>query len=837
MKFTVIIFSLKKIMHYYIYCAYNISNGPNVYKLGFTKNLKQRFRHVFTDILNGCEIIYFIEVQDGPLAERYLFSLLKQFRVRPDREFFELDIDKIKLAMDHVYQTFQNSAQIEESLISQSDILELNISKREYSKKYESPSTYCLNINEEVPIKRIQQVLKSDIFEKTKSDIHWKVNDFSIVLNLFQFGGVNKRCYTLTKNDDDVERLNCSLSLQNCSSNIRAYLLQDTCIEIHIENCHPLILLDLMNEDGVTSTHLNDYCHNRENWIQRYGQTFELKVLSQINDDKLYLCDSIDQQQLFTEIYNYVKPKSSGGKIFHLLAKKEQKLLEKMVEIAQNMDIRINAFIDNGLIIFNTSDLELYLSRINAELPTFKVTVKRWEVPVINILDTSKFDYSDPITFCDLLKLSGKTYDSVNHFYLKALPLILKTCRMINGILFTKKPRSSISDSYSMSKSIKKDEFVVDIGRKLHFNQLIAQFASLITYDNLSYSRYPGLNEFSLEPGFLCEYEPLPDDWEQRIVKFKQHILEVNSNNDPNIAEGFYYWYANMIQTETQSQFIIVNTGHQDCGKSIIPSAIIKYILGTKGLIVGTFAEVTAKFNSILAGKRFILVNEMSNTNPKHKHTDINLLKNLIESPVINIVRKGLDKTTATNFIEFMGCSNHDNCISQSDGMERRNFIVKASNKYVGNHQYFDELSEYFRDPRNIRSIFEFLRTYDLTKNPHLLRELPMTENKLQGLWWSINSYIKACIFVCFDKKINDDTVYAASHNEIWDMFVAAGFNIGPNFSKKKMTEYLKGQLGHTIRAHVPHFKLSRNSLGIKPEIWNLAYDDFIEFKGDGCVF
>lgn len=182
---------------------------------------------------------------------------------------------------------------------------------------------------------------------------------------------------------------------------------------------------------------------------------FKQKVLAQINDDKLYQSEYSDQQALFTEIFNYVKPKSSGIKMFHLLAKRERELLDKMIEIAQSMNIRINALIYDGLVIFNTPKLNEYLAQLNKEISPFKVTTKKWEVPKIKVLDTSRFDYSDPITFSDFLKLSGKTYESVNHFYLKALPSFLKTCRMINGMLVTKKPQSAFSEAYSISKSIK----------------------------------------------------------------------------------------------------------------------------------------------------------------------------------------------------------------------------------------------------------------------------------------------------------------------------------------------------------------------------------------------
>ena len=80
----------------YIYCLYNSmfdSYGKNIYKLGCTNNIKKRICGYITSYIDNP----IIKHQSNKLkyyedAERILFLLLKQYRIKQSREFFKCDL-------------------------------------------------------------------------------------------------------------------------------------------------------------------------------------------------------------------------------------------------------------------------------------------------------------------------------------------------------------------------------------------------------------------------------------------------------------------------------------------------------------------------------------------------------------------------------------------------------------------------------------------------------------------------------------------------------------------------------------------------------------------------
>ena len=71
---------------------------PGIYKIGCSRNIKNRVKQIKTDslILGNVEVMYQKEFQDFQKAETLIHSLLAEYRVQENREFFKVDIDKIK---------------------------------------------------------------------------------------------------------------------------------------------------------------------------------------------------------------------------------------------------------------------------------------------------------------------------------------------------------------------------------------------------------------------------------------------------------------------------------------------------------------------------------------------------------------------------------------------------------------------------------------------------------------------------------------------------------------------------------------------------------------------
>lgn len=84
----------------YVYCLYNkmyTSYGDDVYKLGHTINPSKRICDYMTSYIDEPEYKYVSERQfeNSLWAERILFFLLRQYRIKKNREFFKCDLGDI----------------------------------------------------------------------------------------------------------------------------------------------------------------------------------------------------------------------------------------------------------------------------------------------------------------------------------------------------------------------------------------------------------------------------------------------------------------------------------------------------------------------------------------------------------------------------------------------------------------------------------------------------------------------------------------------------------------------------------------------------------------------
>ena len=82
---------------HYIYVMHNpvfLHYGPNVYKIGYSKNVERRMRDYFTSYIDEPEIVYRREVVSQD-CEKQLHRLMESYRVKKTREFFDCPLQNI----------------------------------------------------------------------------------------------------------------------------------------------------------------------------------------------------------------------------------------------------------------------------------------------------------------------------------------------------------------------------------------------------------------------------------------------------------------------------------------------------------------------------------------------------------------------------------------------------------------------------------------------------------------------------------------------------------------------------------------------------------------------
>ena len=87
----------KKVRHF-IYVLHNpmfLYYGPNVYKIGYSKNIEQRLIGYTTSYPKKSTIVYSKEVANQECEPR-LHKIMDAFRMEPNREFFDCPLSQVK---------------------------------------------------------------------------------------------------------------------------------------------------------------------------------------------------------------------------------------------------------------------------------------------------------------------------------------------------------------------------------------------------------------------------------------------------------------------------------------------------------------------------------------------------------------------------------------------------------------------------------------------------------------------------------------------------------------------------------------------------------------------
>jgi len=183
-------------------------------------------------------------------------------------------------------------------------------------------------------------------------------------------------------------------------------------------------------------------------------------------------------------------------------------------------------------------------------------------------------------------------------------------------------------------------------------------------------------------------------------------------------------WFANMFQFPSSRSLLVVIQGEEGCGKSVIMD-FISLIMGRDLAIEiqDVKENLFGRFNGHLAGKVFLNINETS----RHEMMPfIEKLKTIITSPTVTIEEKGQKKYTEQNLSHLMMTVNPENVLQIKKG-SRRFFYSRASNAMVGNTEYFNELFDFIKQPKNQRAFYQFLMSRPV-KQKITIKDIPETE-------------------------------------------------------------------------------------------------------------
>jgi len=202
------------------------------------------------------------------------------------------------------------------------------------------------------------------------------------------------------------------------------------------------------------------------------------------------------------------------------------------------------------------------------------------------------------------------------------------------------------------------------------------------------------------------------------------HIKLLCGFND-EVYDYFIKWLAQMVQFPAIKTICPTLISGEGAGKGTLITGIIQRMLGSHLLLETTdpMRDVFGAFNELMVGKFFVNLNEVAK---KDTTEAIGKIKGLITDGNLIINPKGLKKFSINSFHRFILSTNSEDPITSKKG-DRRNWIIRSSDKRCGDKEYFKTLNEYIENVNVIKMFYEFLKSIPNMKDFGLLT-MPITE-------------------------------------------------------------------------------------------------------------
>ena len=217
------------------------------------------------------------------------------------------------------------------------------------------------------------------------------------------------------------------------------------------------------------------------------------------------------------------------------------------------------------------------------------------------------------------------------------------------------------------------------------------------------------------------------------ISKSLYHMKYVlcNYSEERNTGKDEYNylvnWLGRVFRGEKTRTLILFWSPKGGNGKSFFQTYICRNIIGEQSsLFVGSQADIAGHFNSHMAGKSFIVVDELKDT----KDDQLQQLKNITTANDTMITYKGKDSKQEGNYINIMMNTNDVSKVVVFDtgDSNRRFYIIKTNDDVRDNVNYFKELEDEMKQPEWASCFYNYIinqvdNDFQLDKPSHFKTE------------------------------------------------------------------------------------------------------------------
>lgn len=215
-----------------------------------------------------------------------------------------------------------------------------------------------------------------------------------------------------------------------------------------------------------------------------------------------------------------------------------------------------------------------------------------------------------------------------------------------------------------------------------------------------------------IDPPFEKGIEEFELDPENEGLQMYLNHIRVLCNEDETTYSYLFRWIAHTIQRPHEKSPRIVLVGQEGCGKGRTTDTI-RELHGVSKVFETTTPErdIWGSFNMAMVNAFIVLLSE---TDKRNSHNADGKIKGLITDSLLPVNGKGLNQFSISSYHRFIQSSNHLDAVPTHEG-DRRNFIVRCNDEFIGNREYFSEFDKKIvSNQKNLRHIYKFFKTLDI---------------------------------------------------------------------------------------------------------------------------
>ena len=315
-------------------------------------------------------------------------------------------------------------------------------------------------------------------------------------------------------------------------------------------------------------------------------------------------------------------------------------------------------------------------------------------VAITNAFDDEEYYHQDFIM--GLLRVSDETQsaDQVKQYIIQNFD---RVCKIVGDNSFYVKTPNGIEDSTGMPSvwsNFGVFSYVGGCPIRVSFDRYFKEHYRMFPHlhgINPLWNDSSNRKLLQLKPAFVANR--LGERDMAKLEIFKKHTLEVICAGDMDNYMFLMQWLAHCFyRPNIKSQKIIIIDGGQGSGKSLWFNIISRSLFGSQVCLenVQGLQGLLDKDNYRFLNKKLLCVNELIQWEG-NTASNLGRLKDFITEDEISVKKMYCNVRVEKAYYELIGLSNHDDVIrlEQSD---RRFFMLKTDDKYIGDTEYFKAL-------------------------------------------------------------------------------------------------------------------------------------------------